>query len=132
MQKTLLFIDDDEAFLEIVRRACAKIPAVGRLVEATDGAKGLEVIAAAAANDAIPDLAFVDINMPVLDGFGFLNGLSELRARHPALARMKPVAMLTSSDQERDRRRAHELGADVYIVKCVGIAATRETISRLV
>lgn len=133
MTKTVMFIDDDEAFLEIAKRACKKIPAIAKVVQATDGALALAKIEQmATVQGEAPDTVFVDINMPVLDGFGFLEGLAELRSRHPVLRRMKPIAMLTSSDQERDRKRASELGADAYIVKGAGLAATRDVIASFV
>ncbi len=131
MSKCLMFVDDDDSFLEILRRACRGLPAVTKVWEAADGAIGLAILnRLVTSRDRIPDMVFVDINMPVMDGFAFLRRLAELQKQHPALATMKPVAMLTSSDQARDRDEAKSLGADEYIVKPVGLAATRDAIAR--
>jgi DNA-binding response OmpR family regulator len=48
--------------------------------------------------------------------------------KYPVLAGVRPIAMLTSSDQERDKTRALELGADEYIVKSANLADIRESI----
>lgn len=118
MTKTVMFIDDDEAFLMAMRRICKKIPRIDTVLEASDGANGLQTLEQRlVAQEPPPDVVFVDINMPVLDGFGFLRGFCDLRARYPQLECVKPVAMLTSSDQERDKTKALELGADEFLVK---------------
>ncbi len=132
MSKTVLFIDDDEAFHMIVRRVCRRIPAVGAVLEAKNGAEALEMLGGAARGGGeLPDLAFVDINMPVLDGFGFLEGLQELIREFPSVSKVKPVVMMSSSSQTRDQERARELGADEYIEKGMSLAEIAESIGRV-
>jgi CheY-like chemotaxis protein len=59
----------------------------------------------------LPDMIFLDLKMPGRDGFDVLAWLrQEQRAT-------TPVAVLTSSPEELDRRRARELGADCYLLK---------------
>ena len=73
MANVVLFVDDDDAFRMIVRRICGQIPAIERMIEATDGAEALVQLEAwVDADGGCPDVVFVDVNMPVLDGFGFL------------------------------------------------------------
>lgn len=133
MPKTVMFVDDDDAFLEIAQRACRRLPYIAAVLTATDGARGLTVLEERVRTGGqVPNMVFVDINMPVLDGFGFLRGLAALRANHSALRDLRPVATLTSSDQERDRKLAAELGADAYIVKGSTLAETVEAIARMV
>ncbi len=133
MSKIVMVIDDDEVFHEVVRRACRKIESVESIMTAIDGADGLRCIERCLeAGTTLPDVVFVDINMPVMDGFGFLKGFAEMRAKFPALAAVKPVAMLTSSDQQRDRDMAHELGAHKYILKGVGMDEVRKAIASCV
>jgi CheY-like chemotaxis protein len=129
MPKTVMFVDDDDVFLLITRHACRKIPEVELVIEATDGESALtDLERRAREQEPLPNVAFVDINMPRLDGFGFLIGISELTVKYPVLAGVRPIAMLTSSDQERDKTRALELGADEYIVKSANLADIRESI----
>lgn len=49
----------------------------------------------------LPDIIFLDINMPLLDGWAFLNKIRDMK-----LAKMPYIFMLTSSDSVADRLRA--------------------------
>ena len=60
----------------------------------------------------MPCLIFLDLKLPRLDGFEVLSWLRNQRA-FPAL----PVVILTSSSEERDRKRAAELAANAYLTK---------------
>lgn len=58
-----------------------------------------------------PDMVFLDLKMPGRDGFDVLEWLR--REKKVDLR----VAILTSSPEEIDRKRARELGADAYLLK---------------
>jgi CheY-like chemotaxis protein len=129
MPKQIMLIDDDEVFHKVVGRCCRDLPDHELAVSAFDGAEGLAKIEALLQRgENPPDVVFVDVNMPVMDGFGFLSGFSELRKRYECLETVKPVAMLTSSDQDKDKEKAKELGADTYLVKGAGLDEVRESI----
>ena len=128
-----MVIDDDDVFQEVVRRACRKIPEVREVSTADNGAEALVAIKGwLSRGDPVPDVMFVDINMPVLDGFGFLERFRELRKLHPELEAVNPIAMLSSSDQERDKVQALELGANEYLVKGIGMASIRGAIAECI
>lgn len=57
-----------------------------------------------------PDILILDINMPILDGFGVLE-------KYPKEARSFPVIMLTNFGDEKNRERGEALGADDYFIK---------------
>ena len=57
------------------------------------------------------DLFIVDINMPMLDGYAFLQKLREIS--------QAPAIMISSEAGEQDAQRAYEAGASLYIVKPV-------------
>lgn len=57
------------------------------------------------------DLLLVDVNMPKLDGYGFLR---QLRASDGPQA---PAVMISTEARDEDRRRAFEAGANFYLVK---------------
>ena len=57
-----------------------------------------------------PDILILDINMPVLDGFGVLE-------KYPRASRPFPVILLTNFADEKNRERGKELGADDYFIK---------------
>ena len=59
------------------------------------------------------DLYLVDINMPKLDGYGFLR---ELRQRQIA---QQPAIMVSTEAEARDEKAAYQSGANSYLIKPV-------------
>lgn len=57
-------------------------------------------------------LFLVDLEMPGMDGFGFIE-----TSRADPVLRRTPCILVTSRDSPEDRRRAQEAGASAYIVK---------------
>jgi len=112
---TVLVIDDNAQARELIRRVL-----VGegfRVIEATDGAEGLE-----RARHARPDAITLDVLMPRVDGWSVL---AELKA-DPALADV-PVIMLTMLD---DRRLGMALGATEYLTKPLDRDRLRALVAR--
>ena len=75
--------------------------------------------------EATPQVAFVDINMPGVDGFEVLGYLK----REPRLAGV-PVIIVTSDDQPETSRRALAGGAAAVIIKPVMIDVLEETLKK--
>lgn len=74
----------------------------------------------------LPDLIFLDINMPRLNGFECLSRLRELYS-----PRDLPVVMYTTSNQEADQEKSVRLGANLYARKPTDYAALQVLISRV-
>lgn len=90
---------------------------------ARDGAEALDILLE---ERWVPNLVLLDIQMPQVDGFGVLEQLQS----HDEL-RLLPVAMLTSSSDERDIVRSYGLGTTAYVTKPVDAQALRELVSRI-
>ena len=71
-------------------------------------------------NEHEPDLMLLDVMMPEMDGF---KALELLRQKYKF-----PILMLTAKEEEADKVKGLELGADDYITKPFGI---RELIARV-
>jgi PAS domain S-box-containing protein len=99
---TVLIIDDDPAFRDLVTRFLGKDGF--RVVTAPDGNEGLM-----RARQLRPDLITLDVMMPGLDGWSLLAALKA----EPALTDI-PVIMLTIAD---DRNKGFALGACEYLTK---------------
>jgi two-component system chemotaxis response regulator CheY len=78
-----------------------------RVIQAVDGMHGLEVLQGEA-----PDVIITDINMPRMDGFGFIENVRK-DARH----RATPILVLTTESDAEKKSRAKQAGATGWIVK---------------
>ena len=134
MRKSVMFVDDDDVFIEVVKRASSRIEQIDSVHTASNGLAALDEIERqiAQGEDLALDVIFVDINMPVMDGFDFLERFADLREKHEELRHVHPIAMLTSSERSTDRARALSLGAQEYIVKPWGLAETVDMIANCV
>ena len=105
MSRTILTVDDSRTMRDMLRLALVK--AGFDVVEAVDGLHGLEVL-----GGIDPDVIITDINMPKLDGFGFIE-----RVREDGAYRATPILVLTTESDSAKKNRAREAGATGWIVK---------------
>lgn len=77
--------------------------------EAANGCEGLERLA-----DQEFELLIVDVNMPKMDGFTFLQKVRGAK-QHADV----PAIMISTQASDVDRQRAHKAGANLYLVKPV-------------
>ncbi|MDZ4373920.1 MAG: response regulator [Phenylobacterium sp.] len=107
MSLTVLTVDDSRTMREMLRLALSD--AGYRVVQAEDGLHGLEVLAGEA--DA-PQVIVTDINMPRMDGFGFIE-----EVRGDQRWRGIPILVLTTESDAEKKNRARNAGATGWIVK---------------
>jgi len=111
--RMVLVVDDEPRMISFMRM---NLELEGcRVITASNGKDALE-----RARDALPDVVLLDIMMPQMDGFEVLRRLREWST--------VPVIVLTAKDDEEDRIRGLELGADDYIGKPF---SHRELVSRI-
>ena len=103
MGKKILVVEDEKNIVDIL---AFNLKREGYdTLEAYDGVQGLKL-----ALDQDPDLILLDLMLPKMDGF-------EVCHRLRAQGRTTPVIMLTAREEETDKVRGLELGADDYITK---------------
>lgn len=114
--RTVLLVEDNEDDVFIFNRAfrAANLPVHIEL--ATDGQQAWDYLSgkgpfANRDEHPMPDLVLLDLKLPYLNGFDVLERIRGSDFRD------LPVAVLTSSLEERDRARAAELGAFAFLVK---------------
>ena len=104
-KKKVLIVDDGITMRMYYRDVLEK---AGFLVEeAANGVEGLEKMLAGGF-----DLAVVDINMPKMNGYEFVRQL-----RKDPASQSIPVMTVSTEDQEQDKVKAYEVGANFYMVK---------------
>lgn len=113
----IMLVDDNEADIELTKSTLEEGKVRMDIVTAGDGQHALDQLEATLARgEELPDLILLDLNMPRLDGRGFL---SQMRQREELKA--IPVVVLTSSDAEQDIVKSYKLGANCYVNKPVGL-----------
>src|SRR5512137_1142832 len=100
-----LVVDDDDIMRTLVREALKRFDF--EVVEAAYGARALDLMAA-----ATPDLVFLDVTMPGMDGFEVCR-----RIRERWDGTQVPVVMMTALDDVQSINRAYESGASDFINK---------------
>lgn len=102
--KRVLLIDDDAVTNMMHRRVIERSGRVEHIDVATDGQEALDVLRADIANGrALPELIFLDINMPGMGGFEFLEHYAKLQVEPDA---QLIIVMLSTSLLQSDHARA--------------------------
>ncbi|NNE52939.1 MAG: response regulator [Sulfitobacter sp.] len=105
MSLKILAVDDSRTMRDMIRMAL--LPAGFTVHTADDGVHGIEVLEGIA-----PDAIITDINMPRMDGFGFIDAV---RAQNQH--RATPILVLTTEAAPELKQRARSAGATGWIVK---------------
>jgi two-component system cell cycle response regulator DivK len=103
--RIILIVDDDPKTLKLLRDLL-QIRGYTTL-EATDGKQGVGM-----ARAKMPDLIFMDIQMPDMDGF---EAIKILKA-DPVMKSI-PIIALTACAMQGDREKCMEAGYDDYVTK---------------
>lgn len=105
MSLTILAVDDSRTMRDMIRMCL--VPAGFNVHLAEDGVDGIEVL-----GGIDPDAIITDINMPRMDGFGFIDAV---RAQEEH--RATPILVLTTESAPELKQRARTAGATGWIVK---------------
>jgi two-component system chemotaxis response regulator CheY len=109
-------VDDDKIFQLTASKTIKALQLSNNVLQFENGEDALKYLVDNAANaDLLPDFIFLDINMPFVDGWMFLQDYASLKE---ALAKDISIFMVSSSIDPRDIHRARSI-PDVldYVVK---------------
>lgn len=120
----ILYIEDNEDYIEFVKRAIRKINAELNFGVATDGKNALQAFQTSIQSRKLPRLILLDINLPDYSGIDLLKKLRENEA-----TRYVPVIMLSSSESPRDMMQAFDSGANAYLIKPIGLTPLTNTLN---
>lgn len=112
---TAVVVDDEPAAREVLRSFLAQSPVIDVLGEADNGNDAVELV-----SREMPDLLFLDIQMPDRDGFGVLEALGDAVPRG--------VVFVTAHDEHA--LRAFEVHAVDYLLKPFGPARFQKALGR--
>jgi CheY-like chemotaxis protein len=129
--KTILLVEDNAQDEFLTLRALRKVNLANQVDVVRDGQQALDYLFrqgefAERKGPDLPTVVLLDLNLPRIGG---LEVLDRLRA-DPRTA-LVPVVILTSSDEERDRLRSYENGANSFVRKPLDFTEFAETVARL-
>ena len=107
MSLQILAVDDSRTIRDMLNLTLKQAGFIPHLAE--DGVHGVEVLNAMSPP---PDAIITDINMPRMDGFGFIEAVRKIE-RFRAI----PILVLTTESAAELKQKAREAGATGWIVK---------------
>jgi two-component system chemotaxis response regulator CheY len=110
MSAAHILVVDDAATVRMYHRKLLG-DAGWQCAEAVNGMDALEKVASLPDGQRF-DLFVVDVNMPKLDGYGFVRELRRLPSSVQA-----PVLMVSTEAQSQDASAARQAGANCYLIK---------------
>jgi len=126
LTKNILLVDDDNVFNFLHTKILRLSGVANEIHTAENGSEALELL-----NNyytgitSLPDVILLDLNMPVMDGFSFLQAFQKLTLRHKEEVK---IIILTSSHNQHDISRAKELGITKFLTKPLSEEALLEAL----
>lgn len=129
--KIILLVEDNPDDEALTLRALRKNQILNEIIVARDGVEALDYLfgtgAHAGRDTSIqPQLILLDLKLPKIDGLEVLK-----RLRADTRTALQPVAVLTTSNEERDVVSSYQLGVNSYIRKPVDFDQFIEAVRQL-
>ena len=122
----VMLVDDNDTDNFISQKIIELNGFADRVIAKNSGKSALEYLEANENNSAeLPDVIFLDINMPIVDGFVFL---FEFERFNDELKKKCKIAILSSSDNKRDIERIVD---NDYVVKYITKPLTQDALSEI-
>lgn len=117
----VIFVDDSETALASTRMVTNSMP-----IDVKQYLAAQDALAEIQNGTVVPDLIITDLNMPVMNGFEFLQELRKL-----PVTQRTPVLMLTTETKDELKQQGKALGLTGWIVKPFNPAQLKQAISRV-
>jgi len=111
---SVLVVDDDAASIFLTKMLLKRLGVTKGVITASNGLEALNIIKETPAAQPLPRLIILDIKMPVMDGYTFLDELRKLM--HLDLSQTK-IVLLSSSRSPQDITKSNNYNVVGYIEK---------------
>ena len=109
MEQKILVVDDEAHIRMLIEQTLEDLEDDGvEILTASNGEEALETI-----QEEAPDLVFLDVMMPKMNGFDVCNAVKKEGNGGPS----PYIVLLTAKGQELDKQKGEEVGADLYMTK---------------
>ena len=131
MRDVILLVEDNDQDEKLTLRALRKAGVVNPIDVVRDGQQALDYLFGTRISDSgdaheLPIVIILDLGLPRVSGLDVLE-----KVRQHEATRLLPVVILTSSDEDRDRLKSYENGANAFARKPVDFAEFAETVTRI-
>ena len=129
--KVILLVEDNADDELLTLRALKKNNIRNEVIVARDGSEALDYLFATGVHSGrdlsvMPQIILLDLKLPKLDGFEVLN-----RVRASEITKLLSVVILTTSNEDQDRIRGYDLGANSFVRKPVEFEKFIEAVRQL-
>lgn len=126
--KTVLVVDDDSVLHFLMKKMLLGLGVAPEAIQtALSGKEALDfIVTRQLSGEPLPDLILLDLNMPVMGGFEFLEAYKKLPFHNPDAIR---IIILSSSINSQDVNRSLQLGASRYLTKPVSDIDLRQVLA---
>ena len=129
--KVILLVEDNADDEVLTLRALKKNNIRNEVIVARDGSEALDYLFGTGIHagrnlSVMPQIILLDLKLPKLDGFEVLN-----RVRASEITKLLPVVILTTSNEDQDRIRGYDLGANSFVRKPVEFEKFIEAVRQL-
>ena len=124
--ETVLVIDDDKDWCFIAKMILQRAGVGKQVITANNGQEGINTLRTISAKgEKLPDLIFLDLKMPVMDGFEFLDEIS--KSAEPDLSNAR-IFICSSSFHPKDKERAYLYPIAGFITKPLTVDILKEIV----
>ena len=120
----ILIVEDNKANMKLAESMIKAVVRDARILQAFNGQEGLQVY-----KEEFPDLIFMDVQMPVMDGYEATRRIREAEGLMH-IGRRTPIIALTADAISGSRERCAKAGMDDFLVKPVIIKHIRLMIDK--
>jgi CheY-like chemotaxis protein len=124
--KSILLVDDDSTSNFMAQLLLEDLNVAEHISTTLNGQEALDYIQTHSTADTCPNLILLDINMPVMNGFEFLEHFRQLPVSNHI-----QVVMLTSSVYHKDMEKAKSYQINYYVSKPLTTEKLQEIFSDL-